>query len=176
MIHVAALKAETSIHLLWAAQIATLQWDKATIEIPAKYFDYTDIFSSDLAIKLPENTSMNKHAIKLIKRKQPPYGPIYTLSLVELEVLKIYIKTYLKTGFIQPFKSSTDAPILFDKKPHSSLRLCVDYQGFNNLMIKNWYPLPLIGEVLDCLDRAKQFTQLDLTSAYHWMRIWEDDE
>ena len=37
-------------------------------------------------------------------------------------------------------------------------------------------PLPLIGESLDRLGRAKQFTQLDLTSAYHRIRIQEGDK
>lgn len=127
-------------------------------------------------MNLPENTNMNEYIIELIKRKQPPYGPIYTLSLVELETLKAYIKTYLKTGFIRPSKSFTGVPILFDKKPDGNLCLCVDYQGLNNLTIKNRYPFLLIGEVLDCLGRSKQFTQLDLTSAYHWMRIQEGEE
>ncbi len=88
-------------------------------------------------MELPENTSMNKHIIELIEGKQPPYGPIYTLSLVELETLKTYIKTYLKPGFIRPSKSPISAPILFNKKPDGSLRLCVNYRGFNNLTIKN---------------------------------------
>ncbi len=52
----------------------------------------------------------------------------------------------------------------------------MDYQGLNNLIIKNWYPLPLIGEALDCLGRAKRFIQLDLTSAYHRMRIRKGDK
>ncbi len=43
-------------------------------------------------------------------------------------------------------------------------------------MIKNRYPLPLIGESLDRLGQAKWFIQLNLTSAYHRMRIREDDE
>ncbi len=51
-------------------------------------------------MELPENTGMNEHAIKLIEGKQPPYEPIYALSPVELETLKTYIKTHLKTGFI----------------------------------------------------------------------------
>ena len=34
----------------------------------------------------------------------------------------------------------------------------------------------MIGESLDRLGRAKRFTQLDLTSAYHQMRIKEGDE
>ncbi len=78
-------------------------------------------------MELHENTGMNEHTIKLIKGKQPPYRPIYALSLVELKTLKAYIKTHLKTEFIQSSNSPAGAPILFDKKPNDSLRLCVDY-------------------------------------------------
>ncbi len=95
---------------------------------------------------------------------------------MELETLKTYIKTYLKTEFIQTSKASVGTLILFDKKPNGSLCLCVNYQVFNNLLMKNQYPLPLIGESLDQLGRAKRFTQLDLTSTYHQIRIQEDDK
>ena len=43
-------------------------------------------------------------------------------------------------------------------------------------MIKNCYPLPLIGESLDCLGHVKYFTQLDLTNAYYQMRIRKGDK
>ena len=95
---------------------------------------------------------------------------------MELEILKAYIKNNLVNGFFRPFKSPAGVPILFDKKPDSSLRLCVDYRGLNNLTIKNWYPLPLVGESLDRLGRAQQFTQFNLTNAYHRMRIKEGDK
>ncbi len=143
-----------SIHFSRAAQIAALQWDKASTKIPTEYSDYADVFSLELAMKLLENTGMNKHASELIERKQPPYGPIYALSPVELETLKTYIETHLKTGFIRSFKSPARAPILFDKKLNGSFRLYVDYQSFNNFTIKNRYPLPLIGESLDRLGQA----------------------
>ena len=119
---------------------------------------------------------MNEHAIELKESKQPPFEPIYSLGPIELETLKTYIEINLANGFIRPFKSPARASILFNRKPDGSLRLCVDYQGLNNLTIKNRYPLPLIGESLDQLGRAKQFTQLDLTNAYYRMRICEGDE
>ena len=179
MVHVAALEAPLAgmaIHTSQAAQISALIQNKVPTKVLPKYADYADVFSFDLAIELPENTGIHKHAIELQDGKQPLYGPIYSLGPVELETLKTYIKTHLKIGFIWPSKSSAGAPILFDKKPDSSFWLCVDYWGLNNLMIKNWYPLPLIGEPLDWLGRAKQFTQLDLTSAYHQMRIKEGNK
>ncbi len=102
-----------------------------------EYSDYADVFSIDPIIQLSENTNMNKYAIKLIEEKQLSYAPIYTFSSVELENLKAYIKTYLKTGFIQPFKSSAGTLIFFDKKLDVNFCLYVDYQSLNNLTIKN---------------------------------------
>ena len=80
--------------------LSALQYDKASTKIPAEYFDYADIFLRDLTIKLPKNTGINEHAIKLIEGKQPLCGPIYALSLIELETLKAYIETFQKIGFI----------------------------------------------------------------------------
>ncbi len=126
LVYVATLEA-TTIHPSRAAQIAALQWDKASTKIPTKYSDYADVFSSDLVIKLSKNTRINEHAIELLKGKQPLYGLIYALNLVELETLKAYIEIHLKTRFIQPSKSPVGTPILFNKKPDASLCLCVDY-------------------------------------------------
>ena len=90
---------------------------------------------------------------------------------MELEILKIYIKTNIANGFIKPSKSLVGAPIFFDKKPDGSLQLCVDYWAFNKLTIKNKYLLPLVRKFLDWLGQVWQFTQLELTSAYYRIRI-----
>ena len=119
------------------------------VKIPEKYLDFADIFSEKKALVLPERIELNEYAIDLEDGKQPPYRPIYRLGPVELEILKTYIKTHLKTEFIRPSKSPVGAPILFDNKPDSSLCLYVDYRGLNNLTIKNRYPLLLIRESLD---------------------------
>ena len=146
------------------------------VKIPDKYSDFTNVFSKEKALVLPKYTDINEYAIKLKDGKQPLYGPIYSLEPVELEILKTYIKTHLKIGFIRPFKSHPGAFILIDKKSDSSHWLCVDYWGLNNLTMKNQYLQPLIGESLDRLSQAKRFTQLDLTSVYYRMRIKEGDE
>lgn len=80
VVHVAALEvllAEIIIHYSQVAQIisgdpmqiAVLQQDQTPINILPQYAHYTDIFSFDLVIKLPKNTSINKYAIKLKKDK-----------------------------------------------------------------------------------------------------------
>ena len=158
------------------AQVGALIFNETPTEVPAEYSDYSDVFLAENVAELPENTGINEHAIKLKEDKQPPFGPIYSLGPVELEMLKTYIETNLANGFIRPSKSPIGTSILFDRKPDGSLRLCMDYRGLNNITIKNRYPLPLIGESLDRLGRAKRFTQLDLTNAYHRMRICEGDK
>ena len=158
------------------AQVGALLFNEASTEVPAEYSNYGDVFSAENAAELLENTGMNEHAIELEEGKQPPFGPIYSLGPVELETLKTYIKTNLANDFIRPSKSPARAPILFNWKPDRSLRFCVDYRGLNNITIKNRYLLPLIGELLDRLGRAKWFTQLDLMNAYHWMRIRKGDK
>ncbi len=90
--------------------------------------------------------------------------------------MKAYIKNNLANSFIILSKSPAGAPIFFNKKSDGSLRLCMDYQGLNNLTIKNQYPLPLVEESWDRLGRAQHFTQLNLTNAYYQIRIKEGDE
>ena len=180
VVHVASLRstplASLDIHSFQEPQISSLIAKEAPTKVLTKYSDFADVFSPDLATKLPEHTEINTYAIDLEEGKQLLYRPIYNLRPIELETLKTYIKTNLANSFIRPSKSPVGAPILFDKKLDGSLRLCVNYWGLNNITIKNRYSLPLVGEFLDCLGRAKQFTQLDLTSAYYQMRIKEGDK
>ena len=45
--------------------------------------------------------------------KQSPYGPIYSLNLIELKISKTYIKIKLGNGFIRPSKPFISALIFF---------------------------------------------------------------
>lgn len=80
-----------------------------------KYVNYADVFSPDLVMKLLEYTDINDHIIKQKKDKQLLYNLIYNVGLIKLETLKTYIKTYLKTKFIQSFKFYAGAYIFFDQ-------------------------------------------------------------
>ena len=123
-----------------------------------KYSNFSNVFFSDFVAKLLEHTRINNHLINLLDNKQPLYITIYSLGLVELELLKTYIKTNLASGFIKLFKCRAGVLILFVQKKDGSLRLCINYQELNNLTIKNRYLLPLIGKLLNCLGCAKHFT------------------
>lgn len=57
---------DIDIHSFYKSQIANLRAKKALIKISTKYTDIADIFSLDLASKLPKHTEINNYAIKLV--------------------------------------------------------------------------------------------------------------
>ena len=120
---------------------------------------------------MPPNRGPLDHHIHLEEGSKPVFGPIYNLSETELQVLKEYIDENLRKRFIRPSTSPFGAPVLFVKKPDGSLRLCVDYRALNSMTIKNWYPLPLISELLDRVKGAKYFTKIDVRDAFNRLRI-----
>ena len=48
------------------------------------------------------------------------------------------------------------------EKKDGSLRMVVDYQGLNEVTIKNNYPLPMINDLFDQSQGAKVFSKIDL--------------
>ena len=121
------------------------------VKILIEYSDFSDVFLKEKALILLERIELNQHAIKLQEDEQLYYGPIYSLCLVELKILKTYIEINLANGFILPSKLPAGASILFVEKPDGIFRLCVDYGGIHNLTIKNYYLLLLINKSLDQL-------------------------
>lgn len=86
------------------------------VTILKKYLDFANLFSKELIRELPKCFDIYKHAIDLEFDKELFYGPINSLSLIELKTLKIYINTNISNNFICLLKSPTKALILFVQK------------------------------------------------------------
>ena len=78
-------------------------------------------------------------------------------------------------GFVRPSTSPWGAPVLFVKKKDGSMRLCIDYRELNKVTIRNQYPLPRIGDLFDQLQGAKVFSNIDLRSGYHQLKVHDED-
>ena len=143
--------------------------------IPPEYANYADLFDKKAADVLPAHQEWDHH-ILLKKGKLPSYGPIYGLTLIKVEALQKKVDKNLGQGFIQPLTLPAGAPILFVKKKDGGLQLCVNYQGLNQITIKNCYALPFIGELIDGLRDAQYFTKIDLRGAYNLVWIAPGEE
>ena len=61
--------------------------------------------------------------------------------------------------------------MLLVEKKDGSLRMVVDYRAFSEVTIKNKYALPMINDLSDQLQGAKVFSNIDLRSGYHLLKI-----
>ena len=95
------------------------------------------------------------------------YKPLYNLLKPQLVIFRDYIVISLKKEWIRFSISFTKAFILFVPKKNGSLKLYINYRGFNKVTIKNQYFLLLIDETLDCFISTQIFTKLNLKNAYY---------
>src|SRR5437762_7505724 len=145
-------------------------------QIPPEYHEFVEVFSKKQSDKLPEHRPYD-HRIPLEEGAVPPWAQsIYHLTPEELDVLRKYIDDNLGKRFLRTSHSPCAAPVLFVKKADGTLRLCVDYYGLNQLTIKSRYPLPLIGELLDRLSKAKYFTKFDVRDGFNRLRMAPGEE
>ena len=120
---------------------------------------------------LPKHRSRYHYAIELIESKTPTWGPLYSMSVHELKVLKAYIKKMVDKSFIQTSFLSIASPVLFAKKPGISLRFCVNYWALNAITVKNHYLLPLVKEILERVCKTKIFGKIDIITAFQKLQI-----
>ena len=90
---------------------------------------------------------------------------------------KKFVKDNLAKGYIQPLESLMTSGFFFvEKKEAGKLHPCQDYKYLNDWTIKNWYPLPLITDLINKLKNAKYFTKLDVRAGYNNIQIRKGDE
>ena len=145
------------------------------VKVPKHYHNELYAFDAVEGNKLPPHRDCD-HKIEIQPGKTPGWGPLYSMSQDELRVLKKWLETNLKKGFIRASSSPASSPVLFAKKPGGGLRFCVDYRALNAITIKNRYPMPLLQETLHRLSTAQWFTKLDVIAGFNKIRIAEGHE
>ena len=84
------------------------------------------------------------------------------------------LEDLLKKGYIHPSVSPWGALAIFFKNKDGTLRLCIDFRQLNKSTVKKKYPLPRIDDLFNQLRGAKIFSNIDLRSGYHQVRIKEE--
>jgi hypothetical protein len=108
--------------------------------------------------------------------ESPPHNiGLYRQSIIKENEVKKQPQQLLDKGFIRLSTSPCGSPIIMVLKKDGSWKMCINYHALDKITIKNKYPLPRIVDLLDQMQQAKLFTNMDLKSGYHQVRIKAED-
>nr|GEY96595.1 putative reverse transcriptase domain-containing protein [Tanacetum cinerariifolium] len=113
--------------------------------------------------------------IELIQGAASVARALYRLALSKMKELSKQLQELSYKGFIRPSSLPWGAPVLFVKKKDGSFRMCIDYRELNKLTVKNHYPLQRIDDLFDQLQGSSVYSEIDLISSYHQLRVREQD-
>nr|GFA28354.1 reverse transcriptase domain-containing protein [Tanacetum cinerariifolium] len=99
----------------------------------------------------------------------------YRLAPSEMKDVSEQLKELSDKGFIRHSCLPWGALVLFVKKKDGSFRMCIDYRELNKLTVKNRYSPPRIDDLFDQLQGSSVYSEIDLRSGYHQLRVREED-
>jgi len=119
--------------------------------VPKQYHEFLPLIGRVMTGRLPPPRPGIDYEVRSKKGKAQGWEPLYSISRVELSVLKGWLEDNLLNDFIQQSSSPIAAPALSAKKPDGGLQFCTDYRDINSKTNNNLYPLPLLWEKLNLL-------------------------
>ncbi len=143
--------------------------EKQSVEIPACYAPFSDVFCPKRASQLPP------HWPSVTGWVSAPWKDLPTLTSRTEGHGGVYWRCS-STRLHSPFNVPAALSFFFVSKKDGGLRPCIDYRALNKITVKFRYPLPLVPAALEHLRGATVFSKLDLRSAYNLIRIREGDE
>ncbi|GJR78670.1 transposon ty3-G gag-pol polyprotein [Tanacetum coccineum] len=149
----------------------TLQSTKLYPDLEQLLLEFEDVFA--VPHTLPPQRKFD-HRIPLKDESVAINVRSYRYPLAQKDAIEAMIKELLDTGVVIPSHSPFSSPIVMVKKKDGSWRICIDYRQLNNNTIKDKFPIPVIGELIDELCGAKFFSKLDLRSGYHQIIMCEE--
>ncbi len=135
-----------------------------------EYHEFLDVFDKKTFNTLISHRFYD-HKIVLKRNVILDYISLYKMFEKELKIVKKYLEDNLEKKFIVASRSFFASSVMFMKKINESLRFCVDYRKFNQLIKKNKYSLSLIEKTLIHLSKTKYFIKLDIRQTFHRIRI-----
>ncbi|KAH0746358.1 hypothetical protein KY285_008015 [Solanum tuberosum] len=155
--------------LAFLAHIRDVEVESPFIESTHVVSEFREVFPTDLP-GLPSDRDID-FCIDLELGTHTIFIPPYCMAPAKLRELKAQIQELLDKGFIHPSASPWGALILFVKKNDGSMRIYIDYRQLNRVTIRNKYPFPLIDVLFDQLQGTSVFSNIDLRSGYHQLKI-----
>ncbi|GFW85327.1 retrovirus-related Pol polyprotein from transposon 412 [Trichonephila clavipes] len=97
---------------------------------------------------------------------EPIFHKPRRLPFAEGDIVDAQVDKWVENGVVEPCSSPYASQVVVVKKKDGKSRVCIDYRRLNRKLIKDNCPLPLIDDILDCLQNAKIFTTLDKKNGF----------
>ncbi|XP_072971373.1 uncharacterized protein [Typha angustifolia] len=133
---------------------------------------FADVFQQPHGLPPPR---AQDHCIEILLGAGPANVRPYQYPFIQKEAISKMVQEMLSSGVIRPSRSSYSSLVLLVRKKDGSWRFCVDYQALNSIIVKDWYTIPVIEELLNELASACYFSMLDLRARYHQIRAEPSD-
>jgi hypothetical protein len=154
----------------------TSKWrtPEETLEVKKWVLSHTASMSEtklDLTNKQPKHRTTCKIDTKI----QDPVikGYVTRMNPEDRAETRKQIDAKLKEGIIEDSSSPWSSSCLLVRRKGKA-RLCTDYRALNKVTVRNSYAMPRIDDVLDVLDGATHFSNVDCLQAYHQIPITDE--
>ena len=137
----------------------------ATPAQPFVVSEFEDVFSGEG--KLDDKVDKSVRPVVLAVRKVP---------FAVKELLKQELERLVKMGILEPVDVPTDwiSSVVVVKKSNGKIRLCIDPKPLNQALRRNYYPLPVIDDLLPQLTNAKVFSVVDAKNGFWHVQLGEE--
>jgi hypothetical protein len=125
---------------------------------------YEDLLGFDPA--LIQHAIPIKEGIKLVRKKQRPINHALEATI------RRELEKFLKVGIIFPIKYSERVSNLVPvRKSTDHIIFCIDFHAFNRAILKDHFPLPNMGMILQQVAGSRMMPLLDDFSSYNQIKI-----
>jgi len=105
-----------------------------------------------------------------------PNWPTYRSNPQETKEIHKQVEELMNKEWVQESMSLCIVPLLLVPKKEGTWRMCTNYRAINNISIKYRHHIPRLDDLLEELHSACIFSNIDLESDYHHIRMKEVEE
>lgn len=111
----------------------------------------------EMRVKLKDETAISRNPKRL--------------STSDLRQVEALIDGWMKAGIVRPSRSEFAVPIVVTSKKDGSIEMCVDFTALNKVIVKEYFPIHLIEDVLDRLAEARVFCSFDKKDIFYHVNV-----
>ena len=159
------LKASEKMSLI---EVKSENFESANMIEIEKYKD--NVFSDSLG------TFQGEYKLKTIEGAQPCMMPNRRIPIGMKNDVDKMIKNLIDSEVILPVNEPSEwlSQVVIVRKSNGNLRLCLDPQELNKVLVREHYSLPTLDHTIHELSQSKMFSKFDLQHGYWHVKIDEE--